>query len=294
MISVLTRPICKIYGEDRGFEIIANAGFDAIDYSMHLLDLDDPLFDQPIETIYRHYEMMRNTITAQGLTVCQMHTLYPTYWGDQKDKRRLQATRAGLAASGGLNCSYAVVHPMIPESATSKMDADESWQINRNFYTSLISLSREYDVQVAIENMFSWENGKYIPNQFSTAKDMVTYIDRLNDIAGEERFVACYDTGHAHLLGNDLYEEICTLGKRLKILHLHDNAQEEDAHTKPYLGTINWYRVMQALRAVAYRGPISFEAHGFIVSFPPDQYIDALKELYVVGQTFEKVLHDRE
>lgn len=293
-ISVLTRPVSKAFGEEQAFRMIAGAGFDGIDYSMHLYDLNDRLFDLPAGAVYRRYETLRRAADACRLQVCQMHTLYPTYLDDAQDARRLAATKAGIVAAGALGCPYAVIHPMIPETGMSALSGEEAWRLNRDFYTLLIPWLREYGVQAAVENMFSWEAGRYLPNNVSTARDMASYIDRLNDLANEERFVACYDTGHAHLLGYDLYEEICTLGSRIRVLHLHDNARDSDAHTMPGLGTIDWQRVLRALREIRYRGPVSFEAHGYIAGYPQQQYMQPLRALCRTGRMFAELLQSEE
>lgn len=294
MISVMTRPVSRAFGEEQALRMIADAGFGGIDYSMHRYDLGDRLFDLPTDAVFRRYETLRKAADACRLKVCQMHALYPTYLGDAQDARRLAATRAGIVAAGALGCPYAVIHPMIPETGMRMLSDEEAWQLNRDFYASLIPWLREYGVQAAVENMFSWEAGRYLPNNVSTAQAMAAYIDRLNDLANEERFVACYDTGHAHLLGYDLYEEICYLGSRIRVLHLHDNARDEDAHTLPSLGTIDWQRVLRALREIRYRGPISFEAHGYITGYPQQQYMQPLRALCRTGRMFAEILQSEE
>lgn len=289
-VSVLTRPVSRAFGEEQAFRMIADAGFDGIDYSMHLYELGDRLFDLPAYAVYRRYEALRRAAEACRLRVCQMHTLYPTYRNDAQDARRLEATKAGIVAAGALGCPYAVIHPMIPEEGMHALGSEAAWALNRDFYAALIPLLREHGVQAAVENMFSWEAGRYVPNNVSTAADMAAYIDRLNDLANEERFVACYDTGHAHLLGYDLYEEILRLGGRIRVLHLHDNARDGDAHTRPGLGTIDWPRVLRALREIHYGGPVSFEAHGYITGYPKERYAQALQALCRTGEQFAQAL----
>lgn len=75
-ISVLTRPLSKAYGEEQGLQMIAQAGFDGIDYSMHLHDLGDALFDLPAHAVCKRYETLHKAVLACGLDVCQIHTIW--------------------------------------------------------------------------------------------------------------------------------------------------------------------------------------------------------------------------
>lgn len=288
MISLLTRPLAKAYGEEKAFQILAAAGFEGVDYSMHLHPLASPLYDLSRAQVTERFNALKGVMSTQGLTVCQLHTLYPTYTGKtEEDVRRFRATLTGIWAAQVLGSPYAVVHPILPDVPLNARGREVGWELNRRFYSRLIPSLRECGVQLGIENMFSFVAGGYQPNILSTGEDMTIYIDRLNDIAGEELFVACLDTGHAHLLGLNLSQMVIQLGKRLHLLHLHDNRGTGDDHTAPYVGTLDWKALLTALRGMGYSGNISLECHGFIENFPVALMPEAVTLLACIAKCFE-------
>ncbi|MBI4026640.1 MAG: sugar phosphate isomerase/epimerase [Verrucomicrobia bacterium] len=82
----------------------------------------------------------------------------------------------------------------------------------------------------------------------------------------------CADSGHLHCSGHDPAGQI-RLAKGFPLaLHLNDNfgpvppnydIYDSDLHLVPGLGTINWPRVILALREVNYSGPMFFEGPHF-------------------------------
>ena len=74
----------------------------------------------------------------------------------------------------------------------------------------------------------------------------------------------CYDSGHGHIAmdgeqatGLDCLEQRID---RLLALHLHDNDGCGDQHQPPFYGTLDWPRLVAAIRrSPSYRGPLSFE-----------------------------------
>jgi len=78
---------------------------------------------------------------------------------------------------------------------------------------------RKYDVKVAIENLFgitTLPSDDYDYSLNSRTSEMLRVINMLNDMAGEERFVACVDTGHALVMGQDPAKMIRALGNKFR------------------------------------------------------------------------------
>ena len=69
----------------------------------------------------------------------------------------------------------------------------------------------------------------------------------------------CLDTGHLNLLRIDCRKYIPILGKRIKVLHIHDNDGITDQHKAPYTGTFNWKAFCEELAKIDYDGDIGFE-----------------------------------
>jgi len=112
---------------------------------------------------------------------------------------------------------------------------------------------------VCIENLFTERARKIIEDVCGSAEEACRYIDTLNEMAGEKRFGFCLDTGHSLMLGKDMRNFIHTIGPRLKALHLNDNDGNDDLHTLPYTGKLDWERTANALRDVGYRNTVNFE-----------------------------------
>ncbi|MBM4081194.1 MAG: sugar phosphate isomerase/epimerase [Planctomycetes bacterium] len=67
-----------------------------------------------------------------------------------------------------------------------------------------------------------------------------------------------WDTGHGNLArDNDWLMANCL--DRPMVLHLNDNRGEKDDHVLPAMGTVDWPKVMAAIRRSPYRKPITLE-----------------------------------
>ncbi len=115
-----------------------------------------------------------------------------------------------------------------------------------------------YGIRICLENS--------VPSTvYSTGvDDILPVIERV----GEPNLGICLDSGHAHLCGRALSEEILKAGKRLCDTHFHDNLarwdcrkniSECDLHLIPGLGTINWPEAVNALGDIAFPGPVVLE-----------------------------------
>ena len=98
----------------------------------------------------------------------------------------------------------------------------------------------------------------------------------------------CLDTGHLHFCPKPDHEDfILRAGKHLKALHMHDNVGPmhpdgvlpipgwlgSDKHMAPgfFTGSINWYRVVSALRAINYDYLWNMEIGGDLGENTPNQ-----------------------
>lgn len=86
-----------------------------------------------------------------------------------------------------------------------------------------------------------------------------TYPEELREIVDRMACGACWDVGHANFGKHPQYESMTLLGKRIRVLHLHDNYGTRDDHSMPYFGTIDWDEIMRALRDIGYEGTFNYE-----------------------------------
>jgi sugar phosphate isomerase/epimerase len=103
-------------------------------------------------------------------------------------------------------------------------------------FTSLEHLrifAKERGVSLLLENA---------PGEINTPARLGEFLDytHLSNVG------ICFDTGHAHLAGNER-EAFGVLRDRIASIHLHDNRGEKDDHLLPLEGGIDWPGLMPEL-----------------------------------------------
>ena len=74
---------------------------------------------------------------------------------------------------------------------------------------------------------------------------------------------ACLDVGHAHLQGGSPLDQwVDVLGPRIRHMHLHDNDGGSDQHLATGDGTIDWHRLVAALRRNGLTPAATLEVEG--------------------------------
>jgi sugar phosphate isomerase/epimerase len=247
-------------------EFVANAGFNAVDYSlMEMVDPADRYNGQFWKEIaLEHGKLLREA----GVPVVQTHAPFRfSDFDDPVDWEQViyPAIVRSIEAAALLGAKVAVVHPL--HHYVYAGHAEEIFQRNMDFYRSLIPVCKEFDIKVGIENMFQRDarRGHIVPDTCSTIEEFCRYIDTLDS----EYMVACLDVGHIGLPANNIeaWDMIRALGhERLQSLHLHDNDYRDDRHGVPFTGKINWYEVTKALGEINYSGDFTYECNieGFI------------------------------
>ena len=115
-----------------------------------------------------------------------------------------------------------------------------------------------FDIRICLENS--------VPSTvYSTGvEDILPGIARV----GEPNLGICLDSGHAHLCGRELKDEVRKAGNLLFDTHFHDNLAQwdwrkpitaMDLHLVPGLGTINWPEAVKALDEIGFPGPVVLE-----------------------------------
>lgn len=287
-ICTQTDKFAKVYGDEKGIELLVKAGFESIDFSM-FYPIDNGIFAEPDEILCEHFTRLRRHIDNLGVYVYQTHAPFPTYTADSaRDAVIFEAERKALLASSILGARFVVVHPaIIRENRYGSLSA-ENKEINVDLYSRLIPYLDEYGVSIAIENMFNYDPEKkcICPTVCSSSDEMVDYIDTMNSLCKNgDRFVACLDVGHTNLSGEKpLADMVKTLGHRLKSLHIHDNHGITDDHTAPGFGNVKYDEFCAALKEIGYDGDFVFEADNFYNRFDRELTYDAGVLLYKIGR----------
>lgn len=280
-LSVQSSPIMNKFGVNKMCEVLKKAGFDGIDFNFDSYvtnqvikeGLDCFLFhkDQTIEFA----KELKKKLDEYGLEVLQAHSPFPSQfplWNDETNKRMMDAQINSLYACQILGCHLLVVHPYFFGNATKPTTVEEEYEGNIRMYSTLIPYMRETNVTVCLENMWSQGKTKKI-FQACCAEPLEAnmYIDKLNEIAGEELFGFCCDTGHMTLVGLDPYKAIKTLGSRIKCFHIHDNDGIDDSHVIPGIGVTIWDRFYKAVNEIGYKGHLDFETANTQNKLFPDE-----------------------
>lgn len=58
------------------------------------------------------------------------------------------------------------------------------------------------------------------------------------------------------------------MGKRIKMLHVHNNDPYHDAHLAPFMGKIDWLDAMQGLKSIGYQGLFNYEVAAYRIPAP--------------------------
>ena len=268
LVSTQTDFFARALGDEQALRRIAAAGFDAVDFGMFHYPLKDgsPLFfeDGAFENYFRS---LKSVADECGIQIGQVHSPFPSYLNDADDDTRLEAQRRAIRATALLGCKYMVMHPAIPAYRLYDEGKAECKKLNMERYSALIPDLEKYNVQIAVENMFSYDKtiDRFCPTVCSTPEEMADYIDTLNAIS--PCFVACLDVGHALITGDTPDRMARVLGERLRVLHVQDNDGIHDQHVIPHLGKVDWPAFLQALSDIRYPGTFSLEADNFPPKF---------------------------
>ena len=272
-ISTEINSISHFVGFEDAVRIVADAGFDAWDFSMHIMggyDWSTGEYRAPEHPLngdgYLEFAEKLGRIGRENGIVCnQSHSPYPVTVPQIAEKafRALECT----AAAGGDIC---VIHPLNNGSVAE----------NKTYFERYLDTAKRLGVRIGCENMYNWddENGWAIPAACSDPQSFVAHIDAVNS----PNLVACLDVGHAemmHRYGVSAVDMIKALGPRLQALHIHDNDRRGDKHQIPFSMDIDFEPVVKALKETGYNGYFTLEAVSFLRTHSPDDIKGGVKKL---------------
>lgn len=242
----------------RKIEKLKELGYDAIDVGLtRVIYNNDPYPHEDIldcEDWEKVLDPYIEKAKAVGLKIATTHLPYRyDYTNPESEKFEFcheMAVRS-LKASEYLGAEWTVMHVSTVEGTVA-------------YVKRLFAESGVKNIGIVIENMAKRPVGELIE-----AVDILT--------AEGYKVGICLDIGHAHInkfFDNDIPEVIRMMGKRIKMLHVHDNNRASDMHKAPYMGTVPWDKVMAALKEIGYEGEFNFELQPEKVPDP------ASRELY--------------
>lgn len=292
---------------DEGFEKIRNAGFECCDFSLnnYLTNTDiyeeniNRFFDSDIEKLKEYFRPYKDAARKSGVKIHQMHMPYPMYVpkGSTKVNEYLseQMINKSLEICAFFECKYIVVHGLKMNEYLGSEEAE--WQETERFLEKMAPFAIEKGITLCIENLYSGLGNRIVEGPCCDADKAARRIDEFNEKFNAEVLGFCFDTGHANLVGLDNEKFITTLGKRLKVLHIHDNDGRADLHQIPFtfsqtrknMCSTNWEGFITGLKNIGYDGALNFETGPALSSFPVELKDAAIEMIYKIG----KYLSDR-
>ncbi len=282
LLSVATNAYLKKVTLTQTIDIIAEAGFDAIDFSFY----KEKYFsteDVP-ESSRKFFIETRKYAESRGLVFNQAHAQHPTSSDSEQDTE----TRFGNIVRTMRNASLLgikniVVHPYQHLDYFKSGVPEQLFEMNMAFYKRLIPYCEEYGIRVALENMWRYRpsSGKIDHSTLSRPEEFIRYLDELANPC----FTACLDIGHAMLVCEDIPTFIRKLGaERLTALHVHDVDGLRDSHTAPFYGICPWDDITVALGEIGYSGDFTYETTNFIQNLPAELFLSGSMHLANIGR----------
>ena len=239
------------YGLPEGAAKMAEDGYEYAD--LNFSDTESEFYTSTEDNFFLLAGRYKSALTKHGVSVLQIHGPWccPPKDADEQQRAELfgKMTKAlGIARFFG--AKYMAVHPLMPFGENSDKNANEVYEINKRFYTSLSSVAGKLGVTVCLENM---------PFKNFPLSETEKIMELLRDV-NSPHLKLCLDTGHANMFEKPIREVIHDAGADyLRILHVHDNSGQRDAHLPPYEGNVDWGDFAEALYDVGFDGVISLE-----------------------------------
>lgn len=297
-VGVQTKGILPEMGLEEGVALIANAGFERVDFNLDtfLKNSDvyagkiNKFFNADSESLLAYFGEYKKAFEAHGIRPSQMHAPYPILVparGDVTDYMQETVIPKSIAIAGMMGIPWVVMHPFKLQY-TYGIDVERA--MNLKYFISLIPLLKEHHVGVCVENLYEGVGGRITEGTCADPQDAIYYVDTLNQLAGEELFGCCLDTGHMELTHREPADYIRQVGKRLKILHMHENDAVGDLHQMPYtFGSkpedgVDWDNFRKALDEIEFDGTLSFETFPCVNSFPRGAREEVLRTIKAIGE----------
>ena len=297
-VGVQTKGILPELGLEEGVALIASAGFERVDFNLDtfLKNSDvyagkiNTFFDEDLETLLAYFGAYKKMFEKYGIRPSQMHAPYPIFVPGRPDVSEYMQKNVipkSIAIAGMMEIPWVVMHPF---KLQYSYGIDVERAMNLQFFQSLIPMLKEHGIGVCVENLYENVGKRITEGTCADPKEAIWYVDTLNQLAGEELFGCCLDTGHMELVHREPADYVRAIGSRLKILHMHENDAIGDLHQMPYTfgakaeDGVDWKDFRKALDEIGFDGTLSFETFPCVNSFPRGARKEALMTIREIGR----------
>ncbi len=273
----------KTYAEM--FELFSSVGFKSVDFMLNDLIKDDSPMSG--ENYVEYALTVKETAEKYGMEIIQTHAPFQfKNWDDGEHFNNviLPRTIRSLEISALMGAKVCVVHGL--HYLTYSENVETLFDMNMNFYRTLIPYAEKFGIKIGVENL--WQRDKrrkcIVRSICGYTDEFMRYLDTLNS----PYITACVDVGHAALVvgGDEPQTMLRKLGHdRVGTLHVHDVDYQNDLHTLPYFGKMNWAEITSALADISYEGALVFEVNDSLFTCSDTSFHSlAARIIHDVGQ----------
>lgn len=222
-------------------------GFDAADFSMKLLPLDDECWKSIIEKAKQ--DAMENGIFFE---VCHLPFDAQICQHPERLSMFSEKVHRAIEAAKLLGVKHAVMHPNTTSLPLVEFKRKEQYESVVKHLAPFVEHAEKIGLNIVVENMGLVYGDEEVHRYCGEPDELCEVADALG-------IGVCWDFGHAHINGLKQSEALAYVGQRLKVLHVNDNLAYGDVHLPPFYGTINWKDAMQGLADVGFEGLFNYE-----------------------------------
>ena len=232
---------------DTRFARLKELGFDAIDFN--LCNTNQPCYRDEKE-MERFCAEAKAAAAKYGLEIFQMHGPWPTDDTTPESREVVwDYARRSIYACYLLGCKHMVIHPQMPFGRVKTVeDPEVAKQITIDMLRFLLPDCEKYGVILCLENM------PFRRQRISTTDRIVEVVKEIDS----PWLQICFDTGHSHVMYENIGQSVRLYAPYLKTLHIHDN-WFDDEHDFPFTCAIDWPAFAEALAEIGYTGVLNLE-----------------------------------
>lgn len=265
-ISLSSGVVQLTYGDHRALEILAESGFDGVDLNVDCYGrgvLPD-IYSMSDDEFEEYFTSVKAKADEVGIVICQTHNLCSDLYTADPERNRavLKKCERGLKANQILGCPLTVIHCISSADWGKDANPELMHRENQRMFGDIISIAEKYGITVAMESFGAchFRDGSHGPDFFADPDKMLYEFDSLKT----ENKAFCFDCGHTNNAMQfgfiDTASFVRLFGRRIKLLHLHDNDGILDQHLIPrQSGTVKWPELFEALEEIGYDGYYNYE-----------------------------------
>lgn len=175
----------------------------------------------------------------------------------------LKRLRQSLVLAGELDCRLWLFHPGF-RSGLDRFYPKKDWQLNLDSVKNLLTLAKQEEVTIAIENM-----PEPFPALMKSVDDFHSFFHDLNTEIG-----IVLDVAHTNL-NNQIIDFIEQFSEKIIHMHLSDNQGARDQHLGIGYGKLDWQSFAKAVKEAQYDKLLMIESTDH-----PQESIQFLNKLF--------------